>query len=164
MNATNSPWNDQTLVTSLKNLWERGCSATVISQELGLSRNAIIGKAYRLQLPRRKPTVVSPYPPRQSKVSEPSPKPLAIKSFSPEKLQFLAKAMSRPQNRKPALPTNSAIALVDLEDQHCRYPTGNSVFCGATRREKWLPNGTMTFDGSYCPYHANICYRSIERR
>jgi hypothetical protein len=42
-------WSDEK-ETTLKQMWEGGFSASVIGNELGYSRNAIIGKAHRLGL------------------------------------------------------------------------------------------------------------------
>jgi GcrA cell cycle regulator len=38
-------------VAVLKSMWADGCSASVIAEELGVTRNAVIGKVYRLKLP-----------------------------------------------------------------------------------------------------------------
>lgn len=53
----NFDWPDET-VERLKKLWEEGLSASIIASRLGcgVTRNAVIGKAYRLELPGRATT------------------------------------------------------------------------------------------------------------
>ena len=47
-----SIWDTEKL-DKLKKLWEKGVPITKIGDELGVSRNAIAGKAHRLGLPKR---------------------------------------------------------------------------------------------------------------
>lgn len=42
-------WNEAR-VKRLKELWEAGLSASLIGDELGVTRNSVIGKAWRLGL------------------------------------------------------------------------------------------------------------------
>ena len=48
----NSVWDEKQL-DKLKKLWDEGLHITKIGLELGVSRNAIAGKAHRLGLPKR---------------------------------------------------------------------------------------------------------------
>lgn len=48
-----SPWTDAALVERLCSDWERGFSITEIGVRLGVSRNAVVSKAHRLNLPAR---------------------------------------------------------------------------------------------------------------
>ncbi len=41
---------------ALMTLWNQGIAASEIGRRLGVSKNAVIGKAFRLQLPKRRPT------------------------------------------------------------------------------------------------------------
>ena len=47
-----SPWND-VIITELIQLWSEGRSGAEIARRLNVSRNSVIGKAHRLELPRR---------------------------------------------------------------------------------------------------------------
>lgn len=49
-NNVNSVWTEQ-LVADLVRLWSHGYSCAQIGALIGVSRNAVIGKAHRLQLP-----------------------------------------------------------------------------------------------------------------
>ena len=48
----NKNWSDET-VARLRALWDDGHSATKIGRQLGVSKNAVVGKAHRLHLARR---------------------------------------------------------------------------------------------------------------
>ena len=55
-------WNEDRLVM-LRELWAEGVSVTQIGRALGVTRNAVVGKAQRLGLPRRRspiPEVAAP--------------------------------------------------------------------------------------------------------
>jgi GcrA cell cycle regulator len=47
-----SPWTS-VIVTELTQLWSEGRSGAEIARRLNVSRNSVIGKAHRLELPRR---------------------------------------------------------------------------------------------------------------
>ena len=64
-------WTDAT-VTRLRQLWDDGHSTAEIGRRLGVSKNAVVGKAHRLDLPGR-PSPISagsgkPRPPRRPQV------------------------------------------------------------------------------------------------
>ncbi len=65
--STGMAWGDDT-VSRLRSLWEEGHSTSEIGRRLGVSKNAVIGKARRLKLSRR-PSPIRPASsggPRQS--------------------------------------------------------------------------------------------------
>ncbi len=45
-------WNTEK-IEELTKLWDQGLSASVIGKKLGVSKNAVVGKAHRLKLPAR---------------------------------------------------------------------------------------------------------------
>lgn len=45
-------WNAEK-IDELTKLWDQGLSASVIGKKLGVSKNAVVGKAHRLKLPAR---------------------------------------------------------------------------------------------------------------
>lgn len=53
-------WNEET-IARLRDLWATEMSAGAIGREMGISKNAVVGKAHRLNLPARE----SPLPKRQ---------------------------------------------------------------------------------------------------
>lgn len=67
-------WTDEKVAT-LKDLWEQGYSGSLIAERIGCTRNAILGKVFRLQLEQRierqhpsisKPRVVPQQRPRRT--------------------------------------------------------------------------------------------------
>lgn len=59
-NGVESPWDDDNIAT-LRRLWAEGLSAAEIGRRIGVSKNAVVGKAHRLRLPARpSPLIVLP--------------------------------------------------------------------------------------------------------
>ena len=59
MNNNKSSWTPERLA-KLKELWKSGLSISKIGLELGVSRNAVAGKAHRLGLSKRQPPINNP--------------------------------------------------------------------------------------------------------
>lgn len=71
-------WTDER-IESLRNMWEKGLTASQIADELGgVSRNAVIGKAHRLGLKSRPSPVKA-----TEKVAKPAKAPAAPKPATP---------------------------------------------------------------------------------
>ena len=104
------PWT-QARIETLKASWSAGLSATQIASDLGdTTRNAVIGKAWRLGLADRRVMRKARKPrPEHRRVAKPRPAPAP----SP------CKSVSRP--------------LFDLRDNECRWvvDTEEFLFCGA---------------------------------
>ena len=64
----NSVWDEKQL-EKLKKLWDEGLPITKIGNELGVSRNAIAGKAHRLGLPKRNSPISKSGDPRKNQNS-----------------------------------------------------------------------------------------------
>ena len=117
-------------IADLKRLWIAGQSTSQIGTILGVSKNAVIGKAHRLKLPAR------PSPIRHSSASKkpkraPLPKPV--------------RKIQRQPSFKPARPRNGATS--------CLWPTGDPGdgdfhFCG----------GETVTGRPYCPEHCARAY------
>lgn len=120
----------QDRVEALTKLWAEGMSAAVIQAQLGVSRNAIIGKVHRLKLPGR-PT----------KVSTPKRRPARSPTFR----------IRRPVQRKaaPVIDLSHQCSFQALAPRCCKWPLPAGMFCGAT-----------TLDlRPYCAGHADVAYR-----
>lgn len=93
-------------IKQLKKLWQKGKSTVEIGKELGMSKNAVVGKVHRLALD-----------------SRPSP---IKKSNMPSK---------RPNKIKKPVGGHGIMTLLDLRINSCRWPIGelkdeNFHFCG----------------------------------
>ena len=123
----NSVWDEQKL-NKLKKLWDEGLPITKIGIEIGVSRNAIAGKAHRLGLPKR-----------NSPIS---------KSGDPRKNQ---NTLSK--NTVQQLPLKITLREVDWSRNRCCWPIGDPKlpgfsFCGTSI----IPGRP------YCEEHSNLAY------
>ena len=91
MAADDTTWTD-TVISNLRRLWDEGHATAEIGRRLGVTKNAVIGKAHRLELPRRpspiqqnsqtarksgpRPKVVPPAPPLPAAPVQTVPAPL----------------------------------------------------------------------------------------
>jgi GcrA cell cycle regulator len=55
---TGGSWTEEA-TARLRSLWDEHLSASEIGRRLGFSKNAVLGKAWRLALPRRRPSETS---------------------------------------------------------------------------------------------------------
>ena len=130
----------------LKELWKKGHTASQIASIIGnTTRNAIIGKAHRLNLEAR----------AISKKS--APKVQTENNITPEvKTQKLGrKAKFKALLLDKNFPAENPTKLEDLTDDHCKWPLGEklqpaSFFCGRRPVEKF----------PYCQLHLLYGYQS----
>ncbi|MBM3568163.1 MAG: global cell cycle regulator GcrA-like protein [Alphaproteobacteria bacterium] len=70
-------------VDQLKGLWQEGLSTAEIGRRLGITKNAVVGKAHRMNLPARpspvkrrsEPRIMAPQPPQPQIAMTPMPAP-----------------------------------------------------------------------------------------
>ena len=129
-------------IALLKDRMRAGFSCGQIARELGVSRNAVIGKTNRLGLSRFKNAI-----PGQS-------------HRTVTRQKNLRALWAKPQIAFAKLSSESAKAcsLFELQQWHCRWPMGDRTsedfgFCG-NRPVAGLP---------YCPAHAQMAYRPSTR-
>ena len=137
-------WTDEK-VNKLKNLWGRGQTASEISKIIGgVSRNAVIGKAHRLNLSAKiktRPTISS------NRLATSSSNNNVLKKGS-RKQKFRSLLLDK--NFEPA----KNLQLEELNEDTCKYMEGhpddsNSSFCGRKTVEKF----------SYCPLHLMMVFQ-----
>lgn len=105
---TNS-WTEERL-EKLRDLWAKGLSISQIGEEMGVTRNAIAGKAHRLGLPKR-----------QSPIAKSSAKAPQNDSAAPEPTR--------------ELPLRLALRQIQWSRSKCMWPSGDPKtvafsFCG----------------------------------
>ena len=124
-------------VDQLRAIAAKGLSASQIGAEIGVSRNAIIGKALRVGIELQyKPKPARPKPPRQ-------PRMISKKRLAPVIVPMAPEPDAR--NR----------TLLELKRRDCRYPvTADSpfLFCGHPKAE----------GSSYCANHHHVSTRGRE--
>src|SRR4051812_30462092 len=113
MIATVITWTDER-IEALKRGFEAGWSCRQIADEIGVSRNAVIGKLSRLGLTAtargepartaRKPASAMPAPRRQ------------------QQLLAVVYAGTAPTPVEPPIHSNNPCSLFELTEQRCRWP------------------------------------------
>jgi GcrA cell cycle regulator len=138
-------------IEQLKTLWADGRSASAIATELGLvTRNAVIGKVYRLGLAGRPTTSSGRQAPRRSATARRPRRrvPLASNRPRPVTPDKVASALAE-LGPAPQIP----ITIATLTADTCRWPEGDPNipgfhFCGRQKSPS-VP---------YCEPHAAIAY------
>ena len=146
------------LIKELEKLWNKGLTTMEIGSRLGLSKNAVVGKAHRLGLEAR------PSPIKHENVKHTANK--AVRKEEPVKKNAdVSDASSGPVFKSEPLPPEinihkskkqKGVAGVDLKPNSCRWPEGdpkdpNFHFCG----EPVAPGKI------YCPDHCAIAYTGV---
>ena len=136
-------WTDEK-VEKLKDLWSKGHTASEIAEILGdTTRNAVIGKAHRLNLEARAPS-------KQSSSSEKQDTKVVRKAQQPMSRKSKFKSILLDKNFEPEKPTS----LEGLTDSTCRWPMGHPdeekfYFCGRKPIE----------DFPYCKLHVLYAFQ-----
>ena len=136
-------WTEEK-VAKLKELWGKGNTASQIAEIIGgISRNAVIGKAHRLNLSAKIKTRSANVSQNSKYLNENS----KVKSVKGRRSKF--KSLIIEKDFEPENPKQ----LEELEDGVCRYPIGHPdekdfYFCGRTSVK----------DFSYCKLHLLYSY------
>ena len=142
-------WNDQK-VSKLKELWGKGSTASQIAEIIGgISRNAVIGKAHRLNLSAKIKTRAA----TSNQNFENTLDEKNIKTRKGRRSRFNSLIIEKdfePENPKQ---------LEELTDNDCKYPIGhpnekNFYFCGRSSLK----------DFSYCKLHLLFSYQSKNKK
>jgi hypothetical protein len=146
MGITAANYWDETQVERLQQLYREGKSFSLIAAEIGVSRSAAIGKAHRLELPRRgviidskRPVVVSVCPTRRRST--------CTKTINEEPMEVID-----PER-------DYRCTIYDLVDASCRYPLwqigaphSERLYCGIT-------TACLSSGRPYCQRHSHLAGR-----
>jgi GcrA cell cycle regulator len=154
MPANAPTWTTERL-ERLKSCFEAGLSCREIAVDIGVSRNAIIGKLSRLNLTREKTGEARP-PAQRDAAKGPR-----RESRPRQQYRLLQALYTAPQPAIDDVPIPHAqcCSLMELNEARCRWPISTPgaedfCFCGNTPVEG-LP---------YCPGHSRLAYRPGSRR
>jgi GcrA cell cycle regulator len=141
-------WTDET-IAKLRTLWAEGLSTAEIGRRLNISKNAVVGKAHRLNLPPR------PSPIRRAE-GDAAPKPAQPKRTQGPTLPPLAASIAQPM---PVMRTLMAAPKPVQRATPCCWPIGEPGkpsfhFCSAA----------ATPGKPYCEEHASIAYVRVREK
>jgi GcrA cell cycle regulator len=154
MPANEPTWTAER-IELLKSHFGAGLSCRQIADEIGVTRNAVIGKLSRLDLTREK-TRDAPRLARKGATRRP-------RAGSVPGLQYqMLKAVygePQPAAEEEPIDTGHCCSLLELSEQRCRWPistpgAADFRFCGTTPLEG-LP---------YCAGHSRLAYRPGSRQ
>ena len=136
-------WTDDK-VNKLKDLWGKGQTASQIAEIIGgVSRNAVIGKAHRLNLSAKIKT-------RSAISNKRESQDLNANNYKRNTRKNRFRSLLLDKNFEPA----KNLQLEELNENTCKYMEGHpdekhSSFCGRKTIEKF----------SYCPLHLMIVFQ-----
>lgn len=138
-------------VAELTKLYAEGYSAGIIGEKLGLSRNAIIGKIYRLKLvmPANRITRQRVAAPKVAKPANRSIIRIVRSNGNSSSVRTMTTVETEQYKLRCVEIEPRHLPLIDLELGDCRYPYGDDVvtFCGHPKQD----------GSSYCVQHHFIC-------
>ncbi len=140
-------WTEEK-VAKLKELWGKGNTASQIAEIIGgISRNAVIGKAFRLNLSAKIKTRTA----TSNKTFDSAMENGKIKSKRGRRSKF--KSLIIEKNFEPENPKQ----LEELDENLCKWPIGhpdekNFYFCGRTSLKEF----------SYCKLHLLYAYQEAK--
>ena len=136
-------WTDEK-VSKLKELWGKGQTASQIAEIIGgVTRNAVIGKAHRLNLSIK-------IKPRNSVQINKNSSKISDREIKLRGKRGKFKSLLLNKDFEPA----KNLSLEELTEDTCKYMEGhpdekNSSFCGRKNVEKF----------SYCPLHLMVVFQ-----
>lgn len=140
-------WTPGEIVT-LRTMWEDGQGAAVIGNKLKKSKNAIIGKAFRIGLKAHVHANIKTGKPLLKEIKKTRSK--QADRYNPH-MRTRKKAHTNARVA-PVLTGCRKIPMLELKENDCRFPYGDTDksfrFCGAPREK----------GSSYCGHHHHICY------
>jgi GcrA cell cycle regulator len=156
MPASAPTWTEER-IELLKNRFEAGLSCREIACDIGVSRNAVIGKLSRLNLKREKNSDV-PRPARKHPAKA-SVSAKRLRSIPRLQYRMLQAIYSEPAADDVPIHNGRCCSLLELNKERCRWPISTPgaddfCFCGNTPVEG-LP---------YCAGHTRLAYRPGSRQ
>jgi len=153
-------WNEER-IAELRRLWSEGFSASQIADRLGgITRNAVIGKAHRLNLPGRPSPIQRQLGERKARqrpaAARPAAERMVLAAVAEPRAAHSSGKIARAPRPFRGGPIDYSAALT-LTDRNCHWPIGHPNepgfhFCGA-------PSSPGR---PYCTAHCQQAYRKVD--
>ncbi len=146
----------------LRAQWALGTRVREIARLLGTTRNTVIGKAHRMELPMHAGSVFHPDAPRKRAEKLKAAKPQVVRArLRVRRVAAPSAPVSPPPHplppSSPGAPVPLRLAFAALEARHCRYSVSQEsphFFCGHERKGK----------SAFCAFHHGLCYEPLRGR
>ena len=161
-------WNEET-IARLRALWAEGLSTAEIGRRMGVSKNAVVGKAHRLNLParpspiRRDGSGAAPRPPTPRRVVGPTLPPLAAASLpmppEPPRQTYQSNPDPRPEPAPRAATRPAPAPTRYYRPSVCCWPIGEP----GTKSFRFC-DAEAAGGKPYCADHAALAYVKVRDR
>ena len=153
--AHNATWTAER-VEQLKSCFDAGLTCSQIAGEIGVSRNAVIGKMNRLGLSRQRS--VRAGAPAAKRAADRNRGGNVTRLFSQHRILMQLPPEPQEQSAVVSIHDGRGCSLLDLSPGNCRWPISEPgardfCFCG-NQQVEGLP---------YCVGHARMAYKSAAR-
>jgi GcrA cell cycle regulator len=169
-------WTEQ-LIARLRALWAEGHSTAEIGRRMGISKNAVVGKAHRLQLPARPSPIQRGEPMPARRPSAAARRAAARPNGIPPQGEDLAGSglagsglppRGQSEARSPAPPTQAAPALRTVQPAAGRNSTRSAPCCWPIG-EPGSPGFRFCDEPAvagkpYCEAHVQLAYVKVRDR
>jgi hypothetical protein len=127
-------------------MWDQGKAAKAIGDALGTTKNAVLGRKFRLKLEERPAT--SGYKGGR----KPGAKARRKRAIFVTKME------------RTVVLTHEPVGFMDLAEHHCREVVGRgpdtlATYCGGERMGV-ISKGIVLYISSYCEHHSSINFRN----
>ena len=155
-------WNEET-IARLRALWDEGHSTAEIGRRLGITKNAVVGKAHRLNLPARPSPIRRSSgegrPPRRSVPRRVNGPTLAVLATLAPVTRAVAEPSGEVARPQPVLRAVAPSPRTSARLSACCWPIGEPGtpsfhFCG----------DSAMAGKPYCAEHASIAYVRVRDR
>ncbi|MFY9762620.1 MAG: GcrA family cell cycle regulator [Xanthobacteraceae bacterium] len=148
-----SPWTAER-IEQLRNGVTSGLSCSQIAAEIGVTRNAVIGKIHRLGLSPGRPAAPARSCPPRARQPRSSPQRQFLRLMFTQ-----APGVAGAEAEATPVETMQRCSLLDLAPGECRWPVGDPC------KADFAYCGNQAVAGfSYCAGHARMAYRAPARR
>src|SRR5579862_1481020 len=160
-------WAEETIIR-LRALWDEGLSTAEIGRRLGVSKNAVVGKAHRLDLPAR-PSPIRRDGSGSSAPRRSAPRRVAGPTLPPLSSTTTITATSLPMHQPPMAPKPQQAAPAPRVVPPAPRPYGRIVTCCWPIGEPGTRSFRFCDDASepgkpYCTDHAKLAYVKVRDR